>query len=66
MGCILGGDVREFEWYLPESEAAELLGCHYRKVRELAERRALSFLIMPDHKLKISKESVLRLMELRN
>ncbi|SPF39227.1 hypothetical protein SBDP1_230020 [Syntrophobacter sp. SbD1] len=58
--------MREFEWYLPESEAAELLGCHYRKVRELAERRALSFLIMPDHKLKISKESVLRLMELRN
>ena len=63
MGWIGAREVREFEWYLPESEAATLLGCHYRKVRELAKRGTLSFLIMPDHKLKISEESVLRLID---
>ena len=50
------------EWYLPESEAAELLSCNYRKVRGLAEKGVLSYMIMPDLKLKISEESVRRFL----
>lgn len=52
----------EVKWYLPESEAAELLSCNYRKVRGLVEKGELSYIIMPDRKLKISEESVQRLL----
>ena len=50
------------EWYLPESEAAEILDCNYRKVRGLAEKGVLGYIIMPDRKLKISEESVRRFL----
>ena len=52
----------EVEWYLPESEAAELLSCNYRKVRGLVEKGVLSYIITPDRKLKISEESVRRFL----
>jgi len=57
-----GMELREIEWYLPESEAAELLSCNYRKVRGLVEKGVLSYIITPDRKLKISEESVHRFL----
>ncbi len=57
-----GMELREVEWYLPESEAAELLNCNYRKVRGLVEKGVLSYIITPDRKLKISEESVHRFL----
>lgn len=57
-----GMELREVEWYLPESEAAELLSCNYRKVRGLVEKGVLSYIITPDRKLKISEESVHRFL----
>ncbi len=57
--------MKNFEWYLPEYEAADLLGCHHREVRELVKKGVLSFIIMPDRKLKISEKSVQKILERR-
>jgi len=37
----------EFQRYLPEVEAAELLGSHYREIRDLAKSGMLDFIVMP-------------------
>ena len=55
--------MKNFEWYLPEGEAADLLGCHHREVREFARKGALGFIITPDRKLKISEKSVQNILE---
>ncbi len=52
----------EVEWYLPESEAAELLNCNYRQIRGFVEEGILSYIITPNRKLKISEESVYRFL----
>lgn len=54
--------MRKPEWYFPESEAAVILSCNHRKIRELAEKGILSYIITPDRKLKISEESVNRFL----
>jgi excisionase family DNA binding protein len=54
------------EWYLPDTEAAKLLDCHRRDVRELAQRGILRYIVTPDGKLKISRESVYKLLSLHS
>jgi hypothetical protein len=51
------------EWYLPVSQAAELLGCNWLEIQDLLKTGLLSFILMPDSKIKISEDSVFRLME---
>ncbi len=60
-----GPNMKNFEWYLPEYEAADLPGCRHREVRELVKKGVLSFIIMPDRKLKISENSVQKILERR-
>ncbi|SPF41597.1 hypothetical protein SBDP1_350005 [Syntrophobacter sp. SbD1] len=52
----------EVEWYLPESEAVELLNCNYRQLRGFAEKGILSYTITPNRKLKNSEEPVHRFL----
>lgn len=49
---------KEIEWYLPIAVAADQLGCHSRKVFELAETGIVRFIRMPGNELKISAESI--------
>jgi hypothetical protein len=51
------------EWYLPVSQAAELLGCNWLEIQDLLKTGLLSFILMPDSRIKISEDSVFRLME---
>jgi predicted site-specific integrase-resolvase len=51
------------EWYLPVSHVADLLGCNRRELRDLLKTGVLSYILMPDSKIKISEDSVFRLME---
>jgi len=51
------------EWYLPVSQAAELLGCNWLEIQDMLKTGLLSFILMPDSKIKISEDSVFRLME---
>ncbi len=55
-------DGKEMEWYLPVSVVADQLRCHSREVRELAEKGIISFIRMPGNSIKISEESVRRVM----
>ena len=50
------------EWYLPVSHAADLLGCNRLEIEHLLNSGLLSFIMMPDSKIKISEDSVSRLM----
>jgi hypothetical protein len=51
------------EWYLPVSQAADLLGCNWLEIQDLLKTGILSFILMPDSKIKISEDSVFRLIE---
>jgi hypothetical protein len=51
------------EWYLPVSQAAEILGCNWLEIKDLLKTGILSFILMPDSRIKISEDSVFRLME---
>ncbi len=55
----------DYELYLPESEAAELLGCHYRHVRYLAGKGVLGYIII-NNRLKIAEKSVRRMIKIQN
>lgn len=52
--------MERMEWYLPVSQAAEILGCHRRDVYRLAQMGKLSFVKLPDSDIKISEQSILR------
>ncbi|MCE5333326.1 MAG: helix-turn-helix domain-containing protein [Desulfobacteraceae bacterium] len=51
--------MERMEWYLPVSQAAEILGCHRREVYRLARMGQLSFVKLPDSEIKISEQSIL-------
>jgi predicted site-specific integrase-resolvase len=51
------------EWYLPVSHAADLLGCNRLEMLHLLKTGLLSFIMMPDSRIKISEDSVSRLMQ---
>jgi hypothetical protein len=51
------------EWYLPVSQVAELLGCNWPEIQDLMRTGLLSFIMMPDSRIKISEDSVFRLMK---
>jgi hypothetical protein len=51
------------EWYLPVSQVADLLGCNWREIQDLLQTGVLSYILMPDSKIKISEDSVFRLMD---
>lgn len=56
------GSQKETEWYLSVSVAAEMLGCHFREVYALVEKRLLGCILMPHGKIKISEKSIRRCM----
>ena len=46
------------EWYVPVSQAAEMLDCHRLKIYELIDRGALDHIRMPQNRLRVSKTSL--------
>ncbi len=54
--------MEQLEWYLPVSQAAEILGCHRRDIYKLANVGQLSFVQLPDSEIKISENSIHQLM----
>ncbi|MCE5334521.1 MAG: helix-turn-helix domain-containing protein [Desulfobacteraceae bacterium] len=46
------------QWYLPVSEAAELLECHRRDVLRLLDQGRFSFIRMPGSGIRISETSL--------
>ncbi|MEM5790170.1 MAG: helix-turn-helix domain-containing protein, partial [Syntrophobacteraceae bacterium] len=70
--CVLGGsqknkengEIMGPEWYLPVSVAAEILGCHRRDIYVLLESGQLSYIRLPDSKIKVSEQSILKLFRI--
>lgn len=46
------------DWYVPVSQAADMLGCHCRQVRELIDRGVLARISLPPNRIRVSKASV--------
>jgi len=54
------------EWFLPVSQVADLLGCDLREVQKLLATGVLSYIRMPDRKIKVSEDSVSAFMVTRS
>ncbi len=48
----------QVEWYVPVSQVAEMLECHWRDVYVLISKGVLNFIKMPQNKVKVSIKSV--------
>lgn len=53
---------RYHEWYIPVSQAADILGCHRRAVYELMEQGRLAWIRMPRNQVRVCTLSVDRLL----
>ncbi|MFP5212461.1 MAG: helix-turn-helix domain-containing protein [Acidobacteriota bacterium] len=55
----------KIEWYLPVSQVADMLNCHWRRVYELIQQGALDVIVFGSGKTRISRASVRRYMDSR-
>lgn len=52
-----------YEWYIPVSQAAEMIGCHWRGIYELMDKGFLAWVLVPPNKVRISLDSVHRYLD---
>lgn len=58
--CAREKEMEKVIWYVPLSQAAEMIGCRPREVYMLIEQGKLDFIEAPKGKIKVSKESLQR------